>query len=339
MKNIALCFDQSGYRGNAAALGELLCRPDRQIVWSSIGTTGDQSPVRSLRRRRAREVDVARAHVVEAYEYLAEHWESGDRVFVFGAGRGGYCARALTRLLGTVGVLSSTADAPAPELREYVLATYAVPRTPREPADWQRVGRLAAALSGCADASVGVEFLGLWDTLGVPGLPRRSGPDPLSRVGAARHALAIDARVAPVPLGHTGPEVEEVWFRGAHCDITRGRHACAPLADIALDWVLDGAVAAGLEVADAARHQTPAPCAVDALAGSTHPVSLRRIPAGAAVHASVNCYLRAHPSYWRRLPACIEWADPDWVARGERLMAAPSPIETSAAQPELASAS
>ncbi|KRE25504.1 hypothetical protein ASG82_18280 [Mycobacterium sp. Soil538] len=339
MKNIALCFDQSGNRDNAAALGELLSRSDRQIVWSPVGTTDSQRPVRSLRRRRARVVDVARAHVVGAYEFLTEHWEPGDRVFVFGAGRGGYCARALTRLLGTVGVLPGAGDAPAPDLRDYVLATYAMPRTAREPADWQRVGRLAAALSGRADASVGVDYLGLWDTIGVPGLPRRNGPDPLSRVRAARHAMAIDARMAPVLLGHTGPEVEEVWFRGAHCDITRGRHACTPLSDIALDWVLDGAITAGIQLAAAARHQTPAPCAVDALAGSSHPVSLRRIPVGAAVHASVDCYLRAHPSYWRRLPGRIEWADPDWVARGERLMAAPSPIETSAAQPELASAS
>ncbi len=282
---------------------------------------------------------MARARVIEAYDYLAEHWEPGDRVFVFGAGRGGYCARAFARLLGTVGVLPCATEDPAPELREYVLATYALPRTAREPADWQRVSRLAAALSGGAEASVGVDFLGLWDTVGVPGLARGNGPDPLSGVGAARHALAIDARVAPVPLGHSAPDMEEVWFRGAHCDIVRGRQACTPLSDIALDWVLDGAIAAGVEVAVAARHQTPAPCAADALAGSTHPVTLRRIPAGASVHASVDCYLRAHPSYWRRLPGHIEWADPDWVARGERLMAAPAPIETSAAHPELAPAS
>ncbi|KGI66941.1 DUF2235 domain-containing protein [Mycolicibacterium rufum] len=339
MKNIALCFDQSGIRGNAAVLGELLSHTDRQLVWAPTDPAAEERPARSLRRRRAREVNTTRARVIEAYDHLTEHWEPGDRVFVFGAGRGGYCARAFTRLLGTVGVLPRTAEDAAPELREYVLATYALPRTAREPADWQRISRLAATLSGREDASVGVDFLGLWDTVAVPGLPRRNGPDPLSRVGAARHALAIDAQVAPVLLGHSHSDVEEVWFRGAHCDIIRGRHACTPLADIALDWVLDGAIAAGAEVADAARSHTPAPCAVDALAGSTHPVSLRRIPAGASVHASVDCYLRAHPSYWRRLPAHIAWADPDWVARGERLMAAPLPIETSAARPELASAS
>ena len=59
---------------------------------------------------------------------------------MFGVGRGASCAYALTRLLGTVGVL--------PDLMDYVLAAYAVPRTRRSPQDWQRVTRLAARLAG-----------------------------------------------------------------------------------------------------------------------------------------------------------------------------------------------
>jgi hypothetical protein len=38
------------------------------------------------------------------------------------------------------------------------------------------------------------------------------------------------------------------------------------------------------------------------------------------VHASVDVYLRAHPEYWRRLPAHVVWADTDWLARSERLV-------------------
>jgi len=72
------------------------------------------------------------------------------------------------------------------------------------------------------------------------------------------------------------------------------------------------------------KHPGPAPSAVDALAGSVRPVPFRKIPTDAVVHASVECYLRAHPSYWRRLPACVVWADPEWDARSERLMPVPS---------------
>jgi hypothetical protein len=40
-------------------------------------------------------------------------------------------------------------------------------------------------------------------------------------------------------------------------------------------------------------------------------------------------YLRAHPEYWRRLPAQVVWADTDWLARSERLVHAgpPAPVE------------
>ncbi len=54
-------------------------------------------------------------------------------------------------------------------------------------------------------------------------------------------------------------------------------------------------------------------------------ISLRRLPASPLVHASVDVYLRAHPEYWRRLPAHVVWADTDWLARSERLVDAGSP--------------
>ena len=72
----------------------------------------------------------ARATIAEAYEFLVDCWERGDRIYLFGVGRGAYCANAMARLLGTVGVL--------PDLMDYVLAAYAVPRTRRSPQDWRR---------------------------------------------------------------------------------------------------------------------------------------------------------------------------------------------------------
>jgi hypothetical protein len=85
--------------------------------------------------------------------------------------------------------------------------------------------------------------------------------------------------------------------------------------------MLDGAVQAGVVIRDDGRCEAPAPSAHDALAGSVRTISLRRLPADAQVHASVDVYLRAHPEYWRRLPARVVWADMDWLARSERLVA------------------
>ncbi len=331
MKNIALCFDNFNPAGNATAFAGLLRRSAGQLVWSPARVPRDV-------RGRARPLDAARRYVVAAYGFLADAWEPGDRLFIVGAGRDGVCARALARLIGTVGILpADQVSESLAELGTYLVNTYAMPRSARDQRDWQRLRRLAAELRGPDETSTTVRFLGLWDSRRIAGLPRGASADFLWHVEAARHALAIDARTAALPLGPEALSHQDVWFRGAHGDITRSTHSCRALSDIALDWVLDGAIHAGAELADPAGRQTPGP--VDALAGSPHPVSPRRLPPDAAVHASVECYLRAHPSYWRRLPAQVQWADPDWVARGERLMASPMTIETPAAQPALVNTS
>jgi uncharacterized protein (DUF2235 family) len=318
VKNIVLCFDRardhSGLRDatNAESLLHLLDESDEQITWYHPGTpTTDGSKLARLRWREAA-ADEARTAVAEAYEFLVDNWDRGDRIYLFGVGRGAYCAHALAQLLGTVGVL--------PDLMDYVLAAYAVPRTRRSPQDWRRVTAVAARLAGHREIGVPVQFLGLWDMVSVPG--RHAAREPLTNVVAGRHAVAIDGRFGPRHLVSSPDCVEEVWFRGAHCDVAGGPGACWPLADIALDWMLDGAMQAGVTVRDASHCEAPAPSEYDAVAGSAHTISLRRLPASPLVHASVDIYLRACPEYWRRLPARVVWTDVDWLARSERLVQA-----------------
>jgi uncharacterized protein (DUF2235 family) len=109
MKNIVLCFDRAcdhpGPRAatNAEALLRLLEESDEQVTWYHPGTRVAAGGQR-LARLRWRETAsaAARATIAEAYEFLVHSWEPGDRIFMFGVGRGAYCANALTRLLGTV---------------------------------------------------------------------------------------------------------------------------------------------------------------------------------------------------------------------------------------------
>jgi uncharacterized protein (DUF2235 family) len=318
VKNIVLCFDRARdhpgprHATNAESLLRLLDESDEQITWYHPGTrvpAADESKLARLRWREAAARD-ARTTIAEAYEFLVDSWEPGDRIHMFGAGRGAYCAHALTRLLGTVGVL--------PDLMDYVLAAYAVPRTRRSPQDWRRVTLLAERLAGHHEISVPVHFLGLWDMMTVPG--RSAAHEPLTNVVAGRHAVAVDGRHGAGHLVSSPESVVEVWFRGAHCDVAGGRGACWPLADIALDWMLDSAIQAGITVRHDSHRAAPTPSEYDALAGSARTISLRRLPAGPLVHASVDMYLRAHPEYWRRLPAEVVWADTDWLARSERLV-------------------
>lgn len=264
----------------------------------------------ALRWRQAA-ADAARTSIVEAYRFLVDVWSPGDEIVLTGAGRGASCARELARVLGTIGVWHDGRD----HLLDYLLATYALPCTDRTAADWQRISRLAAGLTGRPDVAVPVRYLGLFDSVTVAGVARSAAGE-LKNVTAGRHAVAIDG-------GHFGERIgadaiEEVWFRGAHCDVAGRPGACWPLADIPLDWVLDGAVRAGVRLRG--RCRLPTPTELDALAGSSHPLSMRKLPQDARVHASVDLYLRSHPQYWRRLPARVEWADAEWLARGERLV-------------------
>lgn len=307
MKNIVLCFvhtdERPGPRDptNAELLFRLLDSDPDQVGWDHAVTAP------GVLSRRSGTVGEARAAIADAYRFLSICWEPGDDIFLFGGGHGGHLAHELASLLGTIGLLPARSD----DLLDYALATYALPRTPRTPQDWQRVHQLTAQLRADADIAVPVRFLGLWDTLHIPWTPRSVGP--LTNVDAGRHAVAIDG---PRRAMEHGGSVDQVWFRGAHCDIAGGTGACWPLADLALDWMLTGAVEAGLRVAN----RLSSPSELDALAGTAPTIGVHRPPLDARVHASVEVYLRAHPQYWRRLPARIEWADAEWLARGERLM-------------------
>jgi uncharacterized protein (DUF2235 family) len=306
VKNVVLCFDGDGV-GSASNSFGLLEQSDDQVTWYH----------RDVATRRQRDAFAcARAAIGEAYEFVSRTWEPGDRILVFGAGRGGYYAHALTRLLGTIGVLAATWS----DLVEFALSAYGLPRTPRTQCDWWRVRQLIEELNGDADIAVPVAFLGTWDAVRAQGLPVLQS-DGHANVATARHALAIERgplhrQIVPSP----GEGVDGVWFRGGHCDIAGGPGSCEPLNWIAVDWVMDGARAAGARLRADALHTTPVPGHADALAGSVHGMPWRKPPVDASLHASIGVYLQAHPAYWRRLPSRMVWADDDWIARGERLV-------------------
>jgi hypothetical protein len=313
VKNVVLCFDQVRHPGgggdtNATALFSLLDQCDGQVSWYHSG---------SGRRGRAHDPHTeARATVDGAYAFLRRCWQPGDPVFVFGAGRGAYCAQALIRLVNTVGVLPWALD----DLIDHAVAAYSMPRTRRTPREWQAARDMFAALTDGDEKPV-IAYVGLWDALRHAALPMPPAEHLAVREG--RHAVAAEGgSLLDRPVTLAGDLVEQAWFRGGHCDIAGGTGACRPLAGIALNWIFDGAAAAGLLVRD---HATPdLPDHADALAGSARSPWLRKVPADAVVHASVNSYVQAHPRYWRRLPAQFTWTDRDWLARGERLVPAPA---------------
>src|SRR3954465_13539969 len=115
MKNLQLCFDSTtnrpGARGGTNAENLFGLPPehgDRQLTWYDAGEAVLNSArlLNPAARRMLRNIaTAARESVIDAYFFPAEHWERDDRIFLLGAGRGAYCARALARMLGTVGIM------------------------------------------------------------------------------------------------------------------------------------------------------------------------------------------------------------------------------------------
>src|SRR5262249_34890856 len=91
--------------------------------------------------------------LAEAYEFLLEKYEPGDRVFLFGAGFGGLIASGLGNLLELVGVLR-------PENRAAIGAVLELAREPPE-----RARGLAEGLKATLPHQCSPYFLGVWDTL------------------------------------------------------------------------------------------------------------------------------------------------------------------------------
>lgn len=204
-------------------------------------------------------------NIRNGYRFLAEYYEPGDRVFLFGFSRGAYTARSLAGLIHNCGILRrecvGQVDAAFAFYRDRTNQTH--PKT--------IASHLFREMHSHADSKV--FFTGVWDTVGALGIPEqvpgwkelskvftgweqmwgfhdtRLGPD----VRFAYQALAIDEQRSPyeptlwMQDENAGGEqtLEQVWFAGVHSEIGGGT-SDASLSDIAFLWMLDKARAAGV---------------------------------------------------------------------------------------------
>jgi uncharacterized protein (DUF2235 family) len=213
----------------------------------------------------------------DAYTFLMDHYEDGDRVFLFGFSRGAYTVRAVCSLLKMYGLLRRGNGPLIPyAIRMMMAIEKARQRKGADPdgaATRQAVDsyfRLAEEFRCTMSRSeCRPHFVGVWDTVSSIGwkesplkLPFVSdNPD----IAIGRHAIAIDERraffrthrwIPSKELAEHGPrDVKQVWFPGVHCDVGGGySEAESGLSKIALEWMLEEAKMAGLHV-DGTRQQ------------------------------------------------------------------------------------
>lgn len=195
-------------------------------------------------------------NIKECYHFVFEHYQAGDRLFLFGFSRGAYTVRSLSGFLDLVGVLPKSRA----ELIHEAYRIYRIVDVEK------RKVKADDFLSRHHTMGCPIRFIGVWDTVRALGVPFKvlEALNPMKNkfhnhrlcqnVGYGCHALSIDdQRKTFHPTlwqeqhATENQKIEQVWFPGVHTDIGGGyrKHG---LADITLEWIVKKACEHGLRL-------------------------------------------------------------------------------------------
>ncbi len=277
-KNIVILFDGTSNeitanRTNILRLYGCLEKTPKQVVFydPGVGTFGAESSFRFVRKATeiwglATGAGLGR-NVLEAYRFLLDTYEKGDRIYIFGFSRGAYTARVLAGFLHSLGLINHTQL----NLLHYAFRTYkgiggkgTSAITEDDPA-FEGMRHYRRALR---PTPVPIAGLGLFDTVAsvievirlVPRLRAHAFTHQNPSVAACRHAVALHERRVmfrpqlwpedqPVASedGETPQDAKEVWFSGVHGDVGGGYpEADSALAKVPLHWMIEETRAWGL---------------------------------------------------------------------------------------------
>lgn len=341
-RSIVLCLDGTGNQlkakgnTNVVRLYRMLdlADPQRQVAFydPGVGTFAAKGAWTRPGKGLSKLLGLAfgygiKENLAEAYEYLMGHYRPGDRIFVFGFSRGAYTARALCGMSYRAGLMRPGAE----NLVPYLVASY-TKGDDWSGDDWSTIDRFAETFSHLHGRSLAlpIHFLGLWDSVKALGYLRWNPRYPYTRqlpnARTVRHAVSIDERRRPYAeylVKPDGPDdLSEVWFAGVHSDVGGTFVDDSRLSTIALKWMTDQALRAGLILKQKAYAKA---CTVDLdhALGTVHRMGWiwalltyrrRPLPAGVRLHRSVRDRMEADPSYrLRRTPPDDAWYDDRWA--------------------------
>jgi uncharacterized protein (DUF2235 family) len=266
-KNIVICCDGTCNDAtsdvtNVLRIFRSLRRDADQLCYydGGVGTLVDPTAISYVRKLVRRKIDMAigyslRENFCKAYRFLARHYVSGDRIYLFGFSRGAYTVRALAGAIHRQGLVRAELES----LTEYAWAAYS---NDMDDLDERTMFKANARFAKyfASDQDVRIHFLGVFDTVSSFGwiwnyrtLPNTSHNPSVTHV---RHAVAIDECRACFGANLFHPKkadqhesFSEVWFPGVHADVGGGyAEEQSGLAKIALQWMLHEAEAKGLHV-------------------------------------------------------------------------------------------
>jgi len=279
-KNIVICCDGTGNEvegdlSNVLKLYRLARRGGDQVAYydPGVGTIGNRSSWGRFQQDARMVFGLATGaglddNILDAYRFLAKHYQEGDKIFLFGFSRGAYTARALAGFVHLIGLLGRD---------QLNLAGHAL-RAYKQVDENHTLGNAWSFRNIVASRRVFIHFIGVWDTVASVLVPR---PDrmylpslqklPFTRtnpsVRAMRHAIAIDERRRMFRLNKwadpqpyvTDPfsappkaqpqDIVQRCFAGVHSDVGGGfPEAESSASKLPLAWIVDEAVGHGLQI-------------------------------------------------------------------------------------------
>jgi uncharacterized protein (DUF2235 family) len=209
----------------------------------------------------------------DAYSFLMDNYEEGDKLFLFGFSRGAYTVRAVCSLLHMYGLIRKGNE---PLILYAIRMMMGIDRAEKGDAkQHEAIKQYFDLAHGFCETMSRTAckpwFVGVWDTVSSVGWienPLRlpySADNPDIQIG--RHAVSIDEhraffrnnlwRLGADSERQHGPkDLKQVWFPGVHCDVGGGYpEAESGLAKIALKWMLEEGEANGLLVDRARRDE------------------------------------------------------------------------------------
>ncbi|MEA5402779.1 DUF2235 domain-containing protein [Arcicella sp. DC2W] len=253
-KNIVICCDGTGNKlsisdsTNVIHLYSCLELSTIQVAYYSpgVGTIVPTNTKGFLNRNVQLTKDKVSAtslhsNVIDAYVFLMDSFNEGDKIYLFGFSRGAYTVRMLSGVLEMFGLLHS---GNTNHLR-YILEVYST---------GDKMFQVAKQFKMHFAKNVEIEFIGVWDTVVSMGsLIKFYKGYPYSRqlniAKNIRHAVSIDERrkhfdFTPINQRENNT-LKEVYFAGVHSDIGGG-YPEEGLSKISLEWMFGEANKHGL---------------------------------------------------------------------------------------------
>lgn len=278
-RNLVLCLDGTSNQFNpdgntnvVRLIQSLTSDPAQQLSYydPGVGTMPTPGIIGKIGQTLDRYLSLAFGNglirnVEEAYIFLMNYWEPGDRVFLFGFSRGAYSARVLAGLLHMLGLFPRGNE----NLVPYLTRLYSGTRQGKAgQVYWKLCNQFrktfARPIEGELHKAFPVHFLGVWDTVSSVGWVWNPKSFPHSAdnpsIRTVCHAVAIDERRSffrqnLFAKGVVGQVLHEHWFPGSHGDVGGGyRENQGGLWKCSFLWMLDHAKNAGLLI-DAARYE------------------------------------------------------------------------------------